>query len=476
MLGLLLLTSFIANYVLAQLPAEMDQNEFQHTLQIENQLTRLQYTVLAQAANPQLPISELLPVTLGSAGAPPFAGPSTGVISQESSSALTSFNYTLTRIVPNPPDWNVTPGCPPTGHPCNNGAAWDNLTGTPGNSYTFKLNGGSPSFLLNFTGNNDSITVNWLGHSIGVTYVILNGSDLTLNLDKGSSGGSGSPRVLVWIYGEHDIVTTSLNGQAVSMEVTFFGSVDQPCPEGALAATDRFYWNSSAGSGASVNVTWENDLGISNTSGPLPLDPGTLTFRNTTSFAGGCAFTLSYPSQYASAFSSGLKVHLNNQYVPPADLVYDQGAVILSHPGIGSIMVAPPPFHFADTATGWTGSLVLVDVVGAPFSEGGTETTGIVSHLVSVRHSLLKSNETDRIYFVASALNLTTAYPGAWASYFQTLPTAVTAGVIACTPPYAFPSPYSCLDPPAGVSVTLLLPINVISLSVTQVTVALSLA
>ncbi|MHB8352078.1 MAG: hypothetical protein ACYDFT_05240 [Thermoplasmata archaeon] len=476
MLGLLLLTSFIANFVLLQQPGEMDQNEFQHTLLVENQLARLQSTVLTQAQNPNLPIAELLPVTLGSAGAPPFVGPSDGEITQETSSALTNFNYTLARIVPNPPDWAATPGCPPTGHPCNNGTAWDNVTGIPGNNYTFKLNGAAPSFLLNFSGNKDTVGVEWAGHSVGVTYIILNGSNLTLNLDKLSNGGSGSPRILIWVYGQHDVVTTALNGQIVTMQVEFFGSVDQPCPQGNLAATDRFYWNTSAGSGATVNVTWLNDLGFSTPAHVIGLAPGTLTFHNETSYAGGCAFTLSYPSQYTSPFSSGLRVHLNNQYLPPADLAYDQGAVILSHPGIGSIMVSPPKFEFQRTAAGWTGNLVLVDVPGTPFSEGGTETAGIVSRLVSVQHFELQSNATDSIYFISSALNLTTAYPGAWASYFQSLPVAVTGGEVVCTPPYAFTAPYSCLTPPAGVSVTLLVPLHLIVLSVTLVTVELSLA
>lgn len=475
MLGLLLLTSFIANFVLLQQPGEMDQNEFQHTLLVENQLARLQYTVLAQAENPGLPVAELLPMTLGSAGAPPFVGPSSGQITQESSSALTNFNYTLTRIVPNPPDWNASPTCVPNGSPCH-GTAWDNVTGTPGKSYTFNLNGGAPSLLLNFTGNNDSITVHWLGYSVGVTYLIFSGSNLDITLDKGSNGGAGNPRILIWVYGQHDIVTAALNGQVASMQVEFLGSVDQPCPEGNLAATDQFYWNTSSNSGDIVNVTWENDLGITTLPHVYPLNPGTLTFRNETTFAGGCAFTLSYPSQYASPFSSGLDVHLNNRFVPPADLAYDQGAVVLSHPGIGSIMVTPPRFSFARTAVGWTGNLVLVDVTGAPFAEGGTETAGIVSRLVSVQKFELTSNTTDSIYFVSSALNLTTAYPGAWATYFDSLPVAVTGGEVLCTPPYAFPAPYSCLTPPAGVSVTLLVPLQLISISVTLVTVDLSLA
>ncbi|MGI0151730.1 MAG: hypothetical protein ACREC5_07330, partial [Thermoplasmata archaeon] len=232
MLGLLLVTSFIADFALVQLPGEMDDNEFQHSLLVENQLARLQYTVLAQAAHPLAPSTELSPVTLGSVGEPPFAGPSSSVMTPETSSASTTFDYGLARILSNAPNWGLS-GCPATGRPsCPNAIYWDNVTGTPRNTYTVTMTGAAPSFLLNFTGNNDTLSVVWSGLSIGsFVYLVLNGSYLHVTLTKTSAGGVGAPHLLIWVYGEHDVLTTSIDSQMAFASVSFLGSMTLPCPQ-----------------------------------------------------------------------------------------------------------------------------------------------------------------------------------------------------------------------------------------------------
>jgi hypothetical protein len=63
--GLMLLVTMISNYLLYQLPQQMTQVEFQHTLQVENQLSSLQSAVYAQAGKPSLLATISSPITLG---------------------------------------------------------------------------------------------------------------------------------------------------------------------------------------------------------------------------------------------------------------------------------------------------------------------------------------------------------------------------------------------------------------------------
>ena len=73
-LGLLLVVSFISTYALGPLPDQEAQNEFQHELQVENQLARLQAVILSQTKGPVPQALMISPLTLGSQPVPPFGG------------------------------------------------------------------------------------------------------------------------------------------------------------------------------------------------------------------------------------------------------------------------------------------------------------------------------------------------------------------------------------------------------------------
>lgn len=475
-LGLLLVTSMIAEFVLVQLPNEMEQNEFEHLLLVENQLGRLQATVTAQAQHPATGFAISSPVTLGSAAQPPFAPASSASLGPEGPNTTASFTYTMARLVYVAPDWEERLGCAGNGSPCNNkNYSWDNVTAPAGADYTFKLNGETPALLLNFTGAGNSITVTWLGQSNTALYLVVSGSDIHVDLDKGSAGGTGAPHIVTDFYGENDVLdVTDLNGGDITLTTNFYGN-GTTCPAGDLASTDRFYWNDTSVSDTTVDVTWYNDVGRSGVQ-TFPVGSGSsLTFRNTTSALVGCAWQVAYATSYALPVLSGIDVHLNDRYSPVADVVYDGGAVILSHPGIGSIMVDPPAFDFTPAGALWDGNLTLVTLSGSLPTEYGYETTGVVTRVAAEQQFTFTDNPATGEFLGGLWLNLTTPYPFAWESYFTGLPSGVVAGV-SCTEPYAYAAPYTCLVPPPGAVVQLSVLLTLGELTVTDATVAVSAA
>ncbi len=94
-LALLLFVSFLSTFVFGQLPSQMTQVEFVHELQVENQMLRLQSAVTAESANPSVPVTLTIPVTLGSASYPPFGVPSSGTIQPATSAIRTVFGLAL---------------------------------------------------------------------------------------------------------------------------------------------------------------------------------------------------------------------------------------------------------------------------------------------------------------------------------------------------------------------------------------------
>lgn len=449
--GLLLVVAFIAQFEIAPLPGQLALAELGHVSEVENQMGRLQVDVLALAGHSNMPLSIVTPITLGSTAVPPFGLASPGMLGPDTHE-YANLTYTTSRIFPFLPLWNATPGCSDTGSPCNKGVEWDNITGTPNSTYSFKLNGGSPSFLLNFTGSYDSITVNWLGKSIGITYLEFNGSYLHITMDKGSNGGGGNPRIVVLVYGQHDVVETALNGQGIDMRTSFVGTDgSQICPATNLSSTDSFYWNGTGNSNTAVNVTWFNNVGYD--TGPTVFTFGTTStesFQNVSLGNSGCAWTRAYASSYPVELGPGIAVNLQNRYVSDTVVAFDHGAVVASTAGAGSTMISPPPFEFTESTAGWDATIHVVNVIANRTAASGTGLVGVVTQLVSVDTATLTQQLGNGEYFTGAFFNLTTAYPEAWTQFFQQLPsTAIVSGPTCIEIGAAFTSG-SCLAPPPG--------------------------
>jgi hypothetical protein len=456
-LGLLLFTSMLYSFVINQIPNQMTQYEFDHELTLEDQLGMLQSDILAEASVPTHPAAIVTPVTLGSSADPPFAPASTSSLVPEPQNTSLKLSYVTGRIVPTPPNWGSSGTCSVLNVSCAAPVIWENITGVANRSYFFSVTGLHPVFFLNFSGNYSTIQIYWASASIQFLNATIQGvHDRLVLIDVGSVSYAGA-RVQASLFGGNDIFRMAIAQPSLRVRTWFSGTAPfTDCPAGNLSRTDAFYWNGSGAppSSAAVQSIWFNAVGWESSATYNLANSATLAFQNQ-SGAIACAFTQLYASRYFTPAASGIAIHLNNRYMVPADIVYDEGAVILSHPGLGSIMVDPPNFNFLSTTSGTLPTLELVNAITNNTGEEGTQNAAVVSQLVATQTFTLTNSFNGSFVLTGIYLNLTTEYPFAWNSFFETFPANLIPGGVHCTPTRSFSSQFSCLVPPAGVPSTL---------------------
>ncbi len=479
-LGLLLVVTFISVYVIQPLPQQMSALEFQHVLQVENQLSRLQATILAQAGHAGYRLALTSPVTLGSAAQPPWGAASPGQIMPEGGSVRTVTNYQIAHVVPHEPIWNTGSQClfNGTGHCSSNGNIdqW-NVTNTNNSAFTVTVTGNYNSMQYNMTGNNNTITINWNGGDTGFVNFVINGSDNHIIYNKGGSDVT-KPIANFYFYGQRDIFDFNPSGShsspgAMTLNVTFIGSLSQICPYGNLSATDKIGTLTAGGSKLNMTVTWWNAVGYTSPPHTVFYPGGSsaqeyLTWRNVSGVV-ACAFTLGYASNYATQYGAGIVVHLFNAYMAPTDVAYDQGAVVESSLGGGSYMVSPPLLSFSVQPQGVAAHITLVNLLTNFTATGGYATAGVTTTVVNV-HTVTIVNGQSHFYLSTPLFfNVSTAFPTAWAGFFQSNPKVFPSGAT-CIPMTPISAPFTCLQPPQGTLVTVSAALSAQTLSVTTIT------
>ena len=486
-LSLLLIVSFIANFITTQLPGEMSQIEFQHIVQVRDQLARFQATILAEALENGPKLAVPSPVTLGSDSVPPFGPPVSSSITPLPSEAQSTSYTAVSKIFPAPPKWNQgTDPCSSgtSGTPCsaNGNIQFWNFSQQNNTSLKIKVSGGNNGLVYNFTGNNDTITITWTGKDTRFVLVNVNGSDNVVNYIKSGSDTLG-PVVQFNFWGQRDVFTFSPSGShssggSMQIGVQFVGQLRGTCPYANLAATDRVGTLGTGGSNINMTVVWWNSIGFVTAphveaypGGALPTER--LAWQNNSAPV-ECAFEKSFPSAYRGSYGGGINVHINNQYTPQANVAYEQGAVILAEAGGQAVMASPPAFNFTPVPGGFNGRVTLVDFVGNPGGQAGIATAALVSQVLSVASVTLVGGSTQISLISAFLLNITTLYPSAWMSYFNGNPFAFPFSAT-CSSSVVIATPYSCTNPPPGVAVTVTAPFTVESLVLTVITVAVSI-
>lgn len=480
-LGLLLVVTFVSEFILIPLPGQMSDLELQHLTLVENQLSMLQSTVLAEAKSPGLHLSIASPVTLGSQANPPFGQGASATVSEEGSSARSVSHYTIASVVAAPPRWNNGSNCLTggSGKCASNGNldTW-NVTGVNNTTFTLTINGNSNSVEYNISANYDTINVDWTGGDTGFVLFIINGSHDIVNYNKGGSDTT-HPLAQFLFYGLYDMFNFSPSGShsgkgGMTLDVVFVGIVGRSCPGGNTSATDNVGTLSSGGSNLNMSVIWWNSVGYVSppTKQTYPGGGGnneTIWWSNNTGFV-QCAFTKAYGTLYTTQHLGGLQVQVNNIYLPQAVVAYDDGAVVEGESGGTATMVSPPAFTYSLTPEGIVASITLVDLIGNFSAESGRETAAITTSLATTTSSHLGTTNASLFLTSAYILNLTTAFPSAWASFFAKIPKIVPGGT-QCVPIGTIPPPFSCLTPPPGRYVTLEVPIVAVSITLTIVSV-----
>jgi hypothetical protein len=266
-LGLLVVVTFIANYLSTTLPNQMSVNDLNRELLVENQLGRLQALLedVALAGAVGAPVS--VPVTLGSAGDPPFAGADGGSVSLGYQGTNATFNYSVAGAasfqppvgfgvthVALPSTAGCSPSSPTTSLTCTNfdnaqPLRW-NFSAGNGLAYTVSLQGGSTYAALNFSTNSSTIALSGVeGFSLFVTVY---GSGDTITFPAGGSGGNTPLEVN--ISGNDDSLSfTGITGNGNDFVVHVFGNsnvVDGPGNVGGNAM-----WVSVIGRSNTVSLT-----------------------------------------------------------------------------------------------------------------------------------------------------------------------------------------------------------------------------
>jgi len=484
-LGLLLVVTFISNYLEQQLPEALTAAEFAHILQVDNQLAGLQATILAQVHSIAPGLTLVSPVTLGSAAVPPFGPPDAGTISPDSALSKLTGSYSLGTIDQNPPAWGFGSTCLTggSGSCAGNGNidTW-NVTNQNHTSFTITVHGNSNSVAYNISGNNDTINVDWTGGDTGFVFMQINGSDDQVIYNKGGSDTT-TPTASILFFGQRDTFSFNPSGShsskgGMTVIVAFVGTLSELCPYGNLSNTDKVGTLATGGSNLNLTVFWWNAVGY--LSGPHKQTyPGgggnneSITWWNKTGIV-SCPFTKAYSTAYTSSFGEGILVQLANRYLAPTDIVYDQGAVINYQLGGNPVMYSPPALTATKIPAGNAAKLTLVNLVGNFTSENGYGTAAIATQLLSAETFVVQNGHTADDLTSPLYLNITTAYPKAWMSFVSTLPTIFPYGST-CTTLTKIVAPYSCTLPPPGVLVEVSTIMSVVQLTVTEVSVTVSI-
>jgi len=479
-LGLLLVVTFIANYLTTQLPNQMSVNDLNHVTLVENQVGRLQAQLTAVAQSGQAGASVSQPITLGSDASPPFAASDSSVISPGNLSGGFTVNFTVVGPSSYSPPAGGPQGGPynaandagcipiPPAQPTNSITCSSartiiyNFTGLLANqpSYTFTLSGGG-TVKTNIIANHSSISITGSSNP-GIT-LLVEGSNDTIsvvtstvpehivivgNYDTLSFTGSGGVENIL-IVGNHDTVNNgALSG---STEVaTIYGSNDVFTPGTVSSSHYNVYFNGFDPSVPSATCPVDN-ISQSDTVGTPVGSSSTLsvTYNNTVYTGSGTipgtganwAVTYQIPTPFSCPFYSqvvlpipsggsppgaSLVVHLRNTYAPAAEIAFDQGAVVYAQPGGVPILIDRPSFSYA----GSTVSLRVPVFRGPIPTEAGIGTADVMFRLLTTNTFQFPVNGYSLQSGTHVTLSLRTAYGAAWMTYFGSNPNL--AGLFSC--------------------------------------------
>jgi hypothetical protein len=508
-LGLLLVVTFIANYLTTTLPNEMSVNDLNHIVQVENQVGRFQALLEAASADDAIGAQLTQPITLGSIGVPPFASTDPATVGPANASSF-SLNSTLGTTVYAPPTGGVVGG---VYSPCtlvNTASAVSltcgsaaqvtyNFTSTPTSGYTFTLSGGG-TYFLNITTNGAStgspeqikvissgaaplVNLNVIGNNDTVTFTQSTASNLNLVLDGNydtlivqntaavfssvqlyesglhdatSITGAQDLTFLSTVYGSTDTTaapTTAATTNAATDVQVYYVGVTPPtalCPTANQASTDSVSGGDLGTYHSTYNVT-------SHYTPPVVLhwtQTGNVVAASLTS----CPFYSVAATGYNLAPSSaGLNVHLINTYLPQADVAFDEGAVIYAQPGGIPLMIDSPGISVTQLGNGNLSSVSIwfPVFVGKLPIDSGVSTAEVAARLTSLNTLDLTPGTAQGIDPGQNiTITIVTPFAAAWDGYFNS--TVGLENDWSCSgPSVACNGPYSSGGPVATVTLSI---------------------
>jgi hypothetical protein len=462
-LGLLLVVTFIANYLSATLPGQMSVNELNHDVQVENQVGRLQALLEAASAAGAVGAQFSQPITLGGTGDPPFAAADSGSLTPGNSSGEFKINFTAslpaTAIGSGPSvdgaaGTGACTGASPTRCPSGTwftlvvtptvaddllvlevtlyeqGAALTaaDVSSTAGSAWTLVTAGGN-GYVNHFvqyvfwtidpnTGA-DTVSVGVAGltshDGSGILIAVKNvnaaapiSATSTSNGHSTTAAASVSAPAFALVLG----LVSSSTASGVFPTITA-GSAGTPCTAActALASKD---------SGAFGETFGESEPAVTN---------GTYTASATLSASenwGDMAVAVNpeYTVEPAIPLGTGgtppgasLVVHLQNVYTPAAEVAFDQGGVVFAQSGSVPVFVDAPSFSFSQSSA----SLWIPVFQGTFPVESGLGTTDLLLTLVSTTTFQFPNSGLTLLIGSQVTLSIETPYWAAWMALFESV-------------------------------------------------------
>jgi hypothetical protein len=467
LLGLLLVVTFIANFLTTIVPNQMSVNDLNHVIVVENQFGRLS-ALLASAGAQGYPGQQLVqPVTLGTDSVPPWTQPDSSALGSGRNGSNATLSYGLLGAnVYTPPlgSSQAGPALPFTctftssadvGIACT--AAITKLTyNFSGNAKAFTVTSllSTGMYALNYSTNHSTISISAVlgtkvdlgvyGSNDTVSLSVLGGSSINVtvvgNHDYLNLGATGTANVVVRNYGTSNSLYQSSAG-AGKMLVISFGNSDaitanataamtytafvngfnstyassQFCPYGNVSKTEALH---GTGATATYNAFFNNTA----YTGVVTSSPWTI--HNQAVAPTNCPFFARQPIALRSPNTpgAGMTLSLHYSYAPSGEVAYDAGAVVFAQSGSYPVIIDAPSLSL--TVAG-IGGPVTAASIWLPFfsnrvgsvSGSGTETLNVrmlqtSSYRINANNSTFVINPNVPIVLV-----INTPYAAAWATY-----------------------------------------------------------
>jgi hypothetical protein len=483
LLGLLLVVTFIANFLTTVVPNQMQVNDLNHVVTVENQFGRLSALLASAGSRGYTGMQVVQPLTLGTDGVAPWTAQDGSSVGSGRIGSGASLSFGLLGALVYSPPLGSPQGGPalPGGCSFTSGAdvgiaciaVLTQLTyNFSGNSKAFAITSTATTglFALNYSTNHSTISISSTlgakvdlgvyGSNDSVTLSVLGGTSLNVtivgNNDYLNLGGTGTANVVVQSVGTSDSVYESSAG-AGTMRVVSYGNSDSITANATAAMVyTAFVTGFNSTNASSSSCPYDN---VSHTEG-LHGTGATATytaFFNDTSYTGAlvsapwtinvravvatlCPFFARQPvsAHSPNVVGAGVTIGLDNLYAPSGEVAYDAGAVIYAQFGSYPVMVDSPQISL--TVLGGPGGTVTAASIWLPFVNNrvgsvagvGTETLDFAV-LQTQRYLLTNTSSTFAINpNVPVTITITTPYAEAWDAYLNAH--LVFSGLWSCAP------------------------------------------
>ncbi|MGA8304020.1 MAG: hypothetical protein WA547_05835 [Thermoplasmata archaeon] len=517
-LGLLLVVTFIANYLTATLPGQMSVNELNHEIQVQDQVGRLQALLEAASSADTVGAQFTQPITLGGAGQPPFAGPDSGYISPGNVSGNFTINFTASlpaSVVGTGPVQDGTAGAGACAGGGNNRCAsgtWFSATVNPtaaddllvlvvtvyeeGAALTSNDVSSTGSAWTLVTGGGNTAATNFVQYvfwtidpNTGADVVKVGGAGLTAHdgsavvvaiMDEDSSNPINTVGVFTTAH-TSTTSTASVSSPASGLVLGLVsistadgafptitpGSAGTPCTATCVAidsANGEAYGTTYAEfENTSTNQTYRASATLS-----VPESSGEIALSVNPEYTVEPGIPITAGSQAPGA---SFVVHLQNTYSPSAEVAFDQGGVVYAQPGSVPLFIDSPDVTF----NGYSLTLWIPVFEGTIPVESGLGTSDVIARLVSSDTFVFPNSGLTLLLGSQVTVSMTSPYWAAWVGFFESLPGL--SGDVSCnylsgaTCPAATAASYQ----PGGPVATVAVSIPATSLTLQVATFALSL-